>query len=170
MLNTFVEVTNFLDILGDIHTNPIPETIVDMKSKIFINNSSLILDLTPRLTHQKSSRYVIQILVDQPSHDNMVFRHWIEMINICPICNNLHCIAIIKVLGKTCKWWKIMELPNPMPCTCPTFPHCNVKCLAKNPPSNSDHQALKLHFMAEMWQQPIWMYLPMLKDIYYLLF
>ncbi len=39
------------------------------------------MDLTPRLIHQESSRQAIQILVDQPSHNNMVVRCLIETIN-----------------------------------------------------------------------------------------
>jgi hypothetical protein len=51
LLNTFVEVANSLDILGDRHANPTPEIIIDTKSEIFINNSSFILDFTPKLIH-----------------------------------------------------------------------------------------------------------------------
>jgi hypothetical protein len=52
--------------------NPTPKITIDTKLEIFINNSSLILNLTPRLTHQESARQAIEILVDQPSHDNVV--------------------------------------------------------------------------------------------------
>jgi hypothetical protein len=53
MHNTFVEVANSIDILGDKHTTSTLEIIVDMESEIlFINNSSFILDFTPKLTQQ----------------------------------------------------------------------------------------------------------------------
>jgi len=56
MFNIFVEVINSLDILGDRHTNPIPRVTIDMESKIFINNSSFILDQTnlPLILHKAS--------------------------------------------------------------------------------------------------------------------
>ncbi len=43
--------------------------------------TSFILDLTPILIHQESTRQAIQILVDQPSHDNVVVHHSIEIIS-----------------------------------------------------------------------------------------
>ncbi len=70
-----------MDILGDRHANPTPKVIIDTKLEIFINNSSLILDFTPILTHQESTKLVIQILVDQPSHDNVVVCHSTEIIS-----------------------------------------------------------------------------------------
>ncbi len=76
-----MKVAIFLDISKDRHTNPILKVIIDIKLKIFINNSSLILDFTPRLIHQESTRQAIQILVDQPSHDNIVVYCSIEIIN-----------------------------------------------------------------------------------------
>ncbi len=81
MFNIFVEAANPLDILGDRHTNPTPKVTIDIKSKIFINNSLLILDFIPRLIHQESTRQVIQTLVDQPSHDNVVVCCSIDIIN-----------------------------------------------------------------------------------------
>lgn len=81
MLNTFMEVTKYVDISRDRHTNPTPKVIVDIKLKIFINNSSLILHPAPKLTHQEFTRQVIQILVEQPSHDDMVVCHLIEIMN-----------------------------------------------------------------------------------------
>jgi len=56
MPNTFVEATNLLDISGDRHTNSIPEITIDTELEIFINNSSLILNLTRKLTQQESTR------------------------------------------------------------------------------------------------------------------
>jgi hypothetical protein len=38
---------NSLDILRNRHTNPIPKVTIDMKLEIFINNLTLISDLTP---------------------------------------------------------------------------------------------------------------------------
>jgi hypothetical protein len=75
LLKTFVEAANVYDILRDRHANPTLEVIIDTKLEIFINNSSLNLDFTPKLTHQKSTRQVIQIVVDQPSHDDVVVYH-----------------------------------------------------------------------------------------------
>jgi hypothetical protein len=78
MPNTFVEATN---ISRDRHINSILEVIVDMELEIFINNSSFILDFTLKLTQQESTRWAIQILVDQPSHDNMVVCRSTKIIN-----------------------------------------------------------------------------------------
>ncbi len=70
-----------MDILGDRRTNPTPKITIDTQLEIFINNSPLILDLIPRLTHQESTRQAIQILVDQPSHDNVVVCHSTKIIS-----------------------------------------------------------------------------------------
>jgi hypothetical protein len=51
-----MEVTKYVDISRDRHTNPTPKVIVDIKLKIFINNSSLILHPAPKLTHQEFTR------------------------------------------------------------------------------------------------------------------
>jgi hypothetical protein len=81
MPNTFVEATNSLDISRDRHTNSIPKVIINTEFEIFINNSSFILNLTPKLTQQESTRQAMEILVDQPSHDNMVIHHSTKIIS-----------------------------------------------------------------------------------------
>jgi hypothetical protein len=65
----------------DRHINSILEVIIDTEFKIFINNSSFVLDFIFKLTQQESTRWAIQILVDQHSHDNMVVYHSTKIIS-----------------------------------------------------------------------------------------
>jgi hypothetical protein len=61
--------------------NPTPKVTIDTELEIFINNSSLILNFTPRLTHQESTRQDIEIFIDQPSHANVMVYHSTEIIS-----------------------------------------------------------------------------------------
>lgn len=63
MPNSFAATTNSLYVSREWYANPISKINDESKFDMLVDNSLLILDLAPKLTHQESIIQVVEILI-----------------------------------------------------------------------------------------------------------